>query len=174
MIWRKKGEFDSLFQSLTRRRRTPKKFGKSPSFQRKLFCVDSHKKRLTACVPHGIISTCVGMSIWEKICHTVRRASAVTPDLSTCRKVAGIKQTMRALRGHGAEKRISACDADPAVHCADRSATHAKRTSRSTDRPRWRSLATARASPWAAAVAVVQVMAGDILPISVKNIYHII
>ena len=47
-----------------------KKFGKSPSFQR-LFCVDSHKKRLTACVPHGIISTCVGMS--HGICHTVRR-----------------------------------------------------------------------------------------------------
>ena len=35
------------------------------------FCVDSHKKRLTACVPHGIISTCVGMS--HGICHTVRR-----------------------------------------------------------------------------------------------------
>lgn len=34
-------------------------------------CVDSHKKRLTACVPHGIISTCVGMS--HGICHTVRR-----------------------------------------------------------------------------------------------------
>ena len=28
----------------------------------------------------------------------------MTPDLSTCRKVAGIKQTMRALREHRAEK----------------------------------------------------------------------
>ena len=40
---------------------------------------------------------------------------AVTPDLSTCRKVAGIKQTMRALREHRAEKLYIACDADPAV-----------------------------------------------------------
>jgi len=39
----------------------------------------------------------------------------VTPDLSTCRKVAGIKQTMRALREHRAEKLYIACDADPAV-----------------------------------------------------------
>ena len=39
----------------------------------------------------------------------------MTPDLSTCRKVAGIKQTMRALREHRAEKLYIACDADPAV-----------------------------------------------------------
>ena len=39
----------------------------------------------------------------------------MTPDLSTCRKVAGIKQTMRALREHRAEKLYRACDADPAV-----------------------------------------------------------
>ncbi len=39
----------------------------------------------------------------------------MTPDLSTCRKVAGIKQTMRALREHRAEKLYLACDADPAV-----------------------------------------------------------
>ena len=39
----------------------------------------------------------------------------MTPDLSTCRKVAGIKQTMRALREHHAEKLYIACDADPAV-----------------------------------------------------------
>ena len=37
----------------------------------------------------------------------------MTPDLSTCRKVAGIKQTMRALREHRAEKLYIACDADP-------------------------------------------------------------
>ena len=39
----------------------------------------------------------------------------MTLDLSTCRKVAGIKQTMRALRDHRAEKLYLACDADPAV-----------------------------------------------------------
>ena len=39
----------------------------------------------------------------------------MTPDLSTCRKVADIKQTMRALREHRAEKLYIACDADPAV-----------------------------------------------------------
>ena len=39
----------------------------------------------------------------------------MTPDLSTCRKVAGIKQTMRALRENRAEKLYIACDADPAV-----------------------------------------------------------
>ncbi len=39
----------------------------------------------------------------------------MTPELSTCRKVAGIKQTMRALREHRAEKLYIACDADPAV-----------------------------------------------------------
>ena len=39
----------------------------------------------------------------------------MTPDLSTCRKVAGIKQTMRALREHRAEKLYLACDADPTV-----------------------------------------------------------
>ena len=39
----------------------------------------------------------------------------MTPDLSTCRKVAGIKQTMRALREHRADKLYIACDADPAV-----------------------------------------------------------
>ena len=39
----------------------------------------------------------------------------MTPDLSTCRKVAGIKQTMRALREHRAEKLYLACDAAPAV-----------------------------------------------------------
>ena len=36
----------------------------------------------------------------------------MTPDLSTCRKVAGIKQTMRALREHRAEKLYIACDAE--------------------------------------------------------------
>jgi large subunit ribosomal protein L7A len=39
----------------------------------------------------------------------------VTPELSTCRKVAGIKQTMRALREHRAEKLYIARDADPAA-----------------------------------------------------------
>ena len=39
----------------------------------------------------------------------------MTLDLSTCRKVAGIKQTMRALREHRAEKLYIACDADPIV-----------------------------------------------------------
>ena len=39
----------------------------------------------------------------------------MTPDLSKCRKVAGIKQTMRALREHRAETLYFACDADPAI-----------------------------------------------------------
>lgn len=39
----------------------------------------------------------------------------MTPDLSTCRKVTGIKQTMRALRENRAEKLYIACDADPMV-----------------------------------------------------------
>lgn len=39
----------------------------------------------------------------------------MTPDLSTCRKVAGIKQTMRALRENRAEKLYIACDADSGV-----------------------------------------------------------
>ena len=39
----------------------------------------------------------------------------MTPDLSKCRKVAGIKQTMRALREHRAETLYLACDADPMV-----------------------------------------------------------
>ena len=40
----------------------------------------------------------------------------MTPDLSTCRKVAGIKQTMRALREHRAEKLYIACDAVSYTH----------------------------------------------------------
>ena len=39
----------------------------------------------------------------------------MTPDLSKCRKVAGIKQTMRALREHRVDKLYIASDADPAV-----------------------------------------------------------
>lgn len=39
----------------------------------------------------------------------------MTPELSTCRKVTGIKQTMRALRENRAEKLYIACDADPMV-----------------------------------------------------------
>ena len=62
----------------------------------------------------------------------------MTPDLSKCRKVAGIKQTMRALREHRAETLYLACDAEPMVLApiealareqglaADRSATMAQ------------------------------------------------
>ena len=80
-----------------RAERTKKARGCAP-FQR-LFRENGAEKCLTACALHGIISTCVGMS--HGICHTV--------------KVAGIKQTMRALREHRAEKLYIACDADPAV-----------------------------------------------------------
>ena len=44
----------------------------------------------------------------------------MTPDLSTCRKVAGIKQTMRALREHRAEKLYIACDAEENIEIDDR------------------------------------------------------
>ena len=70
----------------------------------------------------------------------------MTPDLSTCRKVAGIKQTMRALREHRAEKLYIACDADPAV-LAPIEALAREENIAITIAPRWRSLATARASP---------------------------
>ena len=70
----------------------------------------------------------------------------MTPDLSTCRKVAGIKQTMRALREHRAEKLYIACDADPAV-LAPIEALAREENIEIDDRARWHSLATARASP---------------------------
>ena len=68
----------------------------------------------------------------------------MTPDLSTCRKVAGIKQTMRALREHRAEKLYIACDADPAVLAPIEALAREENIAIA---PRWRSLATARASP---------------------------
>lgn len=39
----------------------------------------------------------------------------MTPELSKCRKVVGIKQTMRALREDRVSQLWFACDADPAV-----------------------------------------------------------
>ncbi len=80
------------------------------------------------------------------ICHTVRRDLPCTPDLSTCRKVAGIKQTMRALREHRAEKLYIACDADPA--CLRRSKALAREENIAIDdRATMAQLGTARASP---------------------------
>lgn len=79
----------------------------------------------------------------------------MTPDLSTCRKVAGIKQTMRALREHRAEKLYIACDADPAV-LAPIEALAREENIEIDDRATMRSLATARHRRGAAVIAVLR------------------